>query len=172
MLGNLEFAMHTKDGFVYVCDRGHNRFHVFRKDGTFVKEVFVAKDTPATHQFVREPAEGYVLRSGPGNGTSSVSSAEFSADPQQRFLFIGGSTSYPRIFIFRRTDLQLLGSFENGRGNHEIAVDSKGNIYTVDGYSRGPQRLLFQRTTTITTGANRPREYDFFRRRMGVCRTP
>ena len=133
----------SKDGFVYVCDRGHNRFHVFRKDGTFVKEVFVAKETPATHQFVRVPAEGYAPRSGAGNGTGSVSSAAFSADPQQRFLFIGGSTSYPRIFIFRRSDLQLVGEFENGRGNHEMASDSKGNIYTVDGYSRGPQKFVF-----------------------------
>jgi hypothetical protein len=89
------------------------------------------------------PAEGYAPRSGPGNGTGSVSSAAFSADPQQRFLFIGGSTSYPRIFIFRRSDLQLVGEFENGRGNHEMAVDSKGNIYTVDGYSRGPQKFVF-----------------------------
>jgi hypothetical protein len=132
----------SNDGFVYVCDRGHNRFHVFRKDGTFVKEVFVAKDTPATHQFVRVPSEGYATRSGPGNGTGSVSSAAFSADPQQRFLFIGGSTSYPRVFIYRRSDLQLLGTFENGRGNHDMAVDSKGNLYTVDGYSRGPQKFL------------------------------
>ena len=129
------------DGFVYVCDRGHNRFHVFRKDGTFVKEVFIARDTPATHQFVRVPAEGYAPRSGPGNGTGSASAVAFSADPQQRFLFVGGSTSYPRIFIFRRSDLELLGTFENGRGNHEMATDSKGNIYTVDGYSRGPQKF-------------------------------
>ena len=58
----------------------------------------------------------------------------------------------PSVFIFRRTDLQLLGSFENGRGNHEIAVDSKGNIYTVDGYSRGPQRFLFQGMAAAKTG--------------------
>ena len=138
----------SKDGFVYVCDRGHNRFHVFRKDGTFVKEVFIARDMPATHQFVRTPAEGYVPRTGAGNGTGSASSAGFSADPQQRLLYIGGSTSYPRIYVFRRSDLELLGSFENGRGNHEIAVDSKGNLYTVDGYSRGPQRFLLQGVKT------------------------
>jgi DNA-binding beta-propeller fold protein YncE len=134
----------SRDGYVYVCDRGHNRFQVFRKDGTFVREVFVAKDTPATHQFVRVPNEGYAPRSGAGNGTGSASSAGFSADREQRFLFVGGSTSYPRIFVYRRSDLQLLGAIENGRGNHEIAVDSKGNIYTVDGYSRGPQRLVYQ----------------------------
>lgn len=131
----------SNDGFVYVCDRGHNRFHVFKKDGTFVREVFVARETPATHQFVRDPAEAYAPRSGPGNGTGSVSSVAFSSDREQRYLYVGGSTSYPRVFIYQRSDLQLVGAFESGRGNHDIAVDSKGNIYTVDGYSRGPQKF-------------------------------
>jgi DNA-binding beta-propeller fold protein YncE len=130
----------SRDGFVYVCDRGHNRFHVFRTDGTFVQEVFVEKGRPATHRFDRT-LERYVAAEGPGNGTGSVSSAAFSADPDQRYLYIGGSTSYPRVFVFRRRDLRLLGSFETGRGNHEMAVDSKGRLYTVDGYSRGPQRF-------------------------------
>jgi hypothetical protein len=31
----------------------------------------------------------------------------------------------------------------NQVGAHEIAVDSTGNIYTVDGYSRTVQRYLF-----------------------------
>ena len=35
----------AKDGLVYVCDRTNDRIQVFRKDGTFVKEFFVAKDT-------------------------------------------------------------------------------------------------------------------------------
>ena len=35
----------AKDGFVYVCDRTNNRIQVFRKDGGFVKEFFVEKDT-------------------------------------------------------------------------------------------------------------------------------
>ena len=132
----------SKDGFVYVCDRGHNRFQVFREDGTFVKEVFVEKNAPATHEFDHKAGK-YVARTGPGNFVGSVSSVAFSADPEQRYLYVGGSTSYPRIFVFRRSDLQLLGSVET-RGNHEIAVDSTGNIYTVDGYSRTVQRYLFK----------------------------
>jgi hypothetical protein len=46
------------------------------------------------------------------------------------------------VYIFRRRDLQLLGSFETGAGNHEMAVDSKGNLYSVDGYSRKVLRFL------------------------------
>jgi hypothetical protein len=36
----------TNDDLVYVADRTNNRLQVFRTDGTFVKEVFIArKDT-------------------------------------------------------------------------------------------------------------------------------
>jgi hypothetical protein len=35
----------ANDGLVYVCDRLNNRIQVFHKDGTFVKEFFVATNT-------------------------------------------------------------------------------------------------------------------------------
>ena len=35
----------SNDGFVYVCDRINARIQVFRKDGTFVKEVQIAPRT-------------------------------------------------------------------------------------------------------------------------------
>jgi hypothetical protein len=35
----------AKDGLVYVCDRTNDRIQVFRKDGTFVKEQFIARST-------------------------------------------------------------------------------------------------------------------------------
>src|SRR2546430_6243068 len=35
----------AKDGLVYVCDRANDRIQVFRKDGTFVKEFIVEKNT-------------------------------------------------------------------------------------------------------------------------------
>ena len=38
----------SKDGLIYVCDRGNNRIQVFQKDGTFVKEIPVLKDTIPT----------------------------------------------------------------------------------------------------------------------------
>jgi len=70
--------------------------------------------------------------------------AAFSPDPQQTYLYIGSSTSYRKIYIFRRSDLTLLGSFDTVAGHHEMAVDSKGNIYTTDGRSRKPMRYLFK----------------------------
>ncbi len=35
----------ANDGLVYVADRGNNRIQIFQKDGTFVKEAFIAKET-------------------------------------------------------------------------------------------------------------------------------
>ena len=35
----------ASDGLVYVCDRPNDRIQVFQKDGTFVKEAFIAKKT-------------------------------------------------------------------------------------------------------------------------------
>jgi 6-phosphogluconolactonase (cycloisomerase 2 family) len=36
-------AMLSHDNLVYVCDRSNDRLQVFHPDGTFVKEVFIAK---------------------------------------------------------------------------------------------------------------------------------
>ncbi len=51
----------SSDGLVYVCDRTNDRLQVFRKDGTFVREVVIAKETL---------------------GSGSVWDVGFSTDPQ------------------------------------------------------------------------------------------
>jgi DNA-binding beta-propeller fold protein YncE len=112
----------AKDGLVYVCDRQRNRLQVFRRDGTFVREAFVAKDTPAGGGVVR--VEG--RDDGAGKDYGSVGSIAFSADPRQQFLYIGDTTN-GKIWILRRNDLEVVGSF--GRGGHMIATDSRGNLY-------------------------------------------
>src|SRR5262249_39549609 len=68
----------TNDDLVYVADRSNNRFQVFRPDGTFVKEVFVARNT---------------LQS---EGT--VHAFAVSPDKEQRFLYVvDGSNKAIRI---------------------------------------------------------------------------
>ena len=116
----------ANDGLVYVCDRQRNRIQVFKTDGTFVTEVLVAKDT---------------LTTGPPYG--SVNDVAFSRDPQQEFLFVGDGTN-SKIWILRRSTLEVLGSHASYEGNHFLAVDSRGHLYTVG--SRGnrgtaPRRL-------------------------------
>src|SRR5207244_9545467 len=68
----------AKDGMVYVCDRTSNRIQVFQKDGKFVKEGSVSKET-----------KGAIVGGQPGFVVSSAGSAwdvAFSNDPRQQFV--------------------------------------------------------------------------------------
>ena len=68
-----------KDSMVYVCDRSSNRIQVFQKDGKFVKEAIVSKNTlgaAVTGQF------GVVSSHG------AVWDIAFSNDAQQRYVFV------------------------------------------------------------------------------------
>jgi hypothetical protein len=109
----------SKDGFVYVCDRPNDRIQVFTKDGKFVKEVFIAKNTL---------------------GDGAVWDIDFSKDPQQRFLYVNDGAN-EKIYILDRQSMEILTSFGDGGRQpgqfyavHSIAVDSKGNIYTTETY--------------------------------------
>lgn len=107
----------ANDGLLYVCDRVNDRIQVFRKDGTFVKEGFVAKRTLAA---------------------GSVWDLAFSRDAQQRYLFVVDGMNN-RIHVVLRETLEVLASFGDGGrqpgqfyGVHSIAIDSKGNLYTTE----------------------------------------
>ena len=109
----------SRDGLVYVCDRTNDRLQVFRKDGTFVKEAFVAKHTL---------------------GSGSVWDVSFSIDPAQAFLIINDGTNQ-QIWILRRDTLEVVGAFgQAGRwagqfyGAHVQAADSKGNLFIGETY--------------------------------------
>jgi hypothetical protein len=107
----------ASDGLLYVCDRVNDRIQVFRKDGTFVKEGFIARRTLAA---------------------GSVWDLAFSRDPQQRYLFVADGMNN-RIHVVLRDTLEVLASFGDGGrqpgqfyGVHSIAIDSKGNLYTTE----------------------------------------
>ena len=109
----------SNDGLVYVCDRANDRIQVFQSDGTFVKEMFIAKRTL---------------------GDGSVWDIAFSKDPQQKFLYVADGRN-EKVYIVLRETLQVLTSFGDGGrqpgqffGVHSIATDSRGNIYTTETY--------------------------------------
>jgi DNA-binding beta-propeller fold protein YncE len=109
----------SNDGFVYVCDRPNDRIQVFRKDGTFVKEGFVAPET---------------------RGDGSVWDIAFSRDPAQRFIYLADGKNM-KVYIMDRESLEILTSFGDGGRQpgqffavHSIATDSRGNIYTTETY--------------------------------------
>jgi hypothetical protein len=105
----------SRDGLVYVCDRINDRIQVFRKDGSFVKEILVEVKTAA-------------------NG--STWDVALSKDPGQRYLFLADGRNN-EIHLLRRDTGEEVGAFGRpGRSAgafhwvHDIAIDSKGNIYT------------------------------------------
>ena len=117
----------ARDGQVYVCDRSSNRIQVFRKDGTFVKEAVVSKNTlgaTVTGQF------GVVSSHG------SAWDLAFSSDQQQRYVFVANGHD-KKVHILQRDTLAPVGSFGSG-GRYpgqflavgSIAVDAQGAVYT------------------------------------------
>jgi hypothetical protein len=129
-------AVVSNDGFVYVCDRVNDRIQVFKKDGTFVKEVFI---DPHTH------------RSG------SVWDMTFSRDPQQTYIYAANGVD-EKINILLRSTLEVLTSFGDGGrqpgqffGVHNLATDSKGNLYTAETYTGARvQRFIYKGVGQVT----------------------
>jgi DNA-binding beta-propeller fold protein YncE len=135
--GPVHCAKVSVDGLVYVCDRTSNRVQVFKTDGTFVREIYTQRDSR-------------------GDGTTW--DVEFSTDKEQRFLYIADGRNQ-KIRIFDRASMTQLTSF--GKGGHypgewyslhNIATDSKGNLYTVETYQgRRVQRFLNKGLAPVTS---------------------
>ena len=124
------------DRLLYVCDRANDRLQVFKPDGTFVKEAFIAKRTL---------------------GSGSAWDIAFSKDPQQKYIYLADGEN-DRIHILLRDTLEVLTTFgEGGRqpgefyGPHSIATDSKGNIYVTETY-RGQrvQKFVYKGLGPVT----------------------
>jgi DNA-binding beta-propeller fold protein YncE len=135
--GPVHCAKVAVDGLVYVCDRTSNRLQIFKTDGTFVREIYTQRDSR-------------------GDGTTW--DIEFSNDPQQRFLYVADGRNQ-KIRIFDRATMTQLTTF--GKGGHypgewyslhNIASDTKGNLYTVETYQgRRVQRFLYKGLAPVTT---------------------
>jgi DNA-binding beta-propeller fold protein YncE len=107
----------AQDGLVYVCDRANDRIQVFRKDGSFVKEFFVEKATLAN-------GSTWDMELFPDQGETYIMNAD-------------GANNEVRTLV--RDTGEVVGAFgRNGRqaGDfhwvHNIAIDSKGTIYTTE----------------------------------------
>jgi DNA-binding beta-propeller fold protein YncE len=120
-------AMLSHDDLLYVCDRANDRIQVFKPDGTFVKEASLETQT---------------------RGSGSVWDIAFSADPQQKFLYVADGENR-KVHILSRDTLEELTNFGDGGqqpgqfyGVHSIVTDAKGNLYTTETY-RGQRVQLF-----------------------------
>ena len=108
----------------------YDRVQVFTKDGTFVKEQFIARHTRLS---------------------GAASGVAFSADPEQRYLYVLDGANH-RVWIALRESLEILGHF--GRHGHwggqldvphNVDADSSGNLYVTETLQgRRVQRFLYQ----------------------------
>ncbi len=109
---------------------------VFKADGTFVKEIFVARNTL---------------------GDGSTWDVAFSKDPQQKYLYLGDGKNQ-KIYILERESMQILTSFGDGGRQpgqffavHSIATDSKGNLFTTETYEgRRLQKFAYKGLGPVT----------------------
>src|SRR5215510_3137291 len=108
----------AKDGTVYVADREYRRVQMFTKDGKFLKQL-VRTDV----LFARDLA--------------------LSPDAGQQFLYVGGGDG---VFVLDRNTLKVLANIQPPGiigTNHQIATDSKGNLYIAQ-TTAGLQKLTFK----------------------------
>jgi hypothetical protein len=106
-------AQIANDGLVYVCDRANDRIQVFKKDGTFVKEMQIAKDTL---------------------GDGSVFDIAFSRDTPQRHAFVADGANH-RVWTDASRATAGREPLRPGRrypgqfySVHNVSLDSKGNV--------------------------------------------
>jgi hypothetical protein len=105
----------ANDALVYVCDRANDRIEVLRKDGTFVKEFRIAPET---------------MQNGLGSRAFGGPGAKIHLHCRRR---------QRQIITINRDDGKVLAQWgRHGRQPgqfkwvHNIAIDSKGNIYTAE----------------------------------------
>jgi DNA-binding beta-propeller fold protein YncE len=107
----------TNDDLVYVGDRTNNRIQIFRLDGTFVREVFIARNTLQN--------EG------------TVHNFAVSPDPEQRFLYVADGSN-KAIRVLNRQTMEIVANIGGHAGHnareffhlHSMAgADSKGNLW-------------------------------------------
>lgn len=122
----------SNDGLVYVGDRGNQRVQVFTTAGEFKQQAMIGAGT---------------------NQMQTAAGLAFSPDRDQQYLYVA-DIGNNQINILDRRSMKILDKFgKNGTAPgdfgtiHEIATDSKGNIYTAELRTRRIQKLTVRRTS-------------------------
>lgn len=134
--GPVHCAVPSNDGLVYVCDRGADRIQIFRKDGTYLREVIIAPET---------------LNQG------STWDIDFSPDAEQKYLYLVDGQNF-KVYILDRESMEILYTFGDGGRQpglffapHSIATDSQGNLYTTETYEgKRVQKFVNQGMRPVT----------------------
>jgi hypothetical protein len=109
----------SRDGLLYICDRTNNRLQVFERDGRFIREAAVARNT---------------------FGSGSVWDVSFSVDSAQTFLFVADGTNQ-HVHVLSRETLEVVGEFGRAGhfagefyGAHSIGVNSRSDLFVGETY--------------------------------------
>ena len=108
----------SRDGLVYVADRLNRRIQVFTIEGKFVKEAFVRRNSP--------------------EAAGTVSSLAFSAGSDQQYLYVSNQADDVIVVLDRQSLVEVASCGRLGRqagqfvSPHNIATDSKGNLYVAE----------------------------------------
>jgi len=133
----------SNDGLVYVADRPNRRVQVFTPEGKYITQVFINRAGPSPQ---------------------SAAGLAFSPDAQQQFLYVSDYGN-SHIAVLDRKSLQVLYQFGQRsdkpgdfQGLHQLAIDSKGNIYTGEvAPGARAQRFVFKGlSTTLPPNALTP----------------
>ena len=150
----------SNDGLVYVCDRANKRVQVFTPDGKYVTQVFLSRGTIPPSTLTGTDAVNGKARSELADQLAkagwTASRTAFSPDKEQKYLYVIDRIKQKVVILDRKT-LEILGEFGDGPGSapgqfyilHDVATDSKGNVYTAevnDDGNRRAQKFTFTGT--------------------------
>jgi hypothetical protein len=128
---DLHFAEIDKDGLVYIGERGQDRISIYTKQGKWVKDYYVAPNTPSQRA---QDCGGLAQTKMPPCGTTYK--MVFSKDPEQKYMYVADGTNNV-VWILDHATGKTLGSFgRNGKYAGQfhwinaIGTDKQGNIYT------------------------------------------
>ena len=151
----------SKDGLIYVCDRGNNRVQVFNgRDPNLGKECANPAGEAGKCGFVKEQFVSVKTNGLPGSAVSM----NFSTDAAQSCLYVGDNSNMT-IYVLKRDTLEELGRLgRSGREAgefhwlHQVSLDSRGNIYTaeVDTGKRIQKFIRYRRARAAAAPAGRP----------------
>jgi DNA-binding beta-propeller fold protein YncE len=133
----------SRDGLLYLADRGNNRIQVFRQNGEFVRERILRPLCGAQQSATWVPKRPC--------GVEAAFSVALSHDAPQSYLYVADGGTHV-VTVLRRSDLEVVDEFAGpgvapgqlGRP-HNLTVDPAGNLYVAE--AAGPK------VTHPTTGA-------------------
>jgi DNA-binding beta-propeller fold protein YncE len=151
----LHCAKLSKDGFLYVCDRGNNRVQIF-KAAEVGKPCANPNGDAGKCGFVGE------VHVAPQTSGATFGTVNFSTDPKQSCMYIA-DLGNDTVYVINRQNLHEMGRFGTGGRQvglfhwpHVVSVDSEGNVYTgeVDGAAR--VQKFFRYGAVSCSGAGNP----------------